>query len=61
MAEDTSRHTQPAQEGHGRVTGCDLADLACLRQPFRQGPFFRMSPPLSHEAMTLSLELAALP
>ncbi len=47
--------------GRGRVTGCDLASLSCLRQPFRSDPFSRLRPPLSREAMTLSLELAAMP
>ncbi len=46
--------------GHGVVTGCDLSALSSLRLPFKQDPFYRLRPPLSREAMTLSLELAAM-
>ena len=46
--------------GAGRITGCDLRALDCLRLPFRQDPFSRLRPPLCHEAMILSLELAAV-
>lgn len=46
--------------GRGLVTGCDLSSIACLRQPFQQDPFYRLRPPLRHDAMTLSLELAAM-
>lgn len=46
--------------GLGRVTGCGLGALDCLGLPFRPDPFFRLRPPLCREAMTLSLELAAL-
>ncbi|MEA5015919.1 MAG: hypothetical protein VB099_15300 [Candidatus Limiplasma sp.] len=58
----TSRKAPAAQPrpGLGRVAGCDLNVLSCLLLPFRQDPFFRLRPALSHEAMALSLELAAL-
>lgn len=46
--------------GRGLVTGCDLSAIACLRQPFQQDPFYRLRPPLRQDAMTLSLELAAM-
>lgn len=46
--------------GRGRVTGCDLSCLSCLRLPFSQDPFYRLRPPPSREAATLSLELAAM-
>ncbi len=48
------------RSGIGPITGCDLTALDCLRLPFQQDPFFRLRPPLSHEAMALSLELAAM-
>ena len=37
-----------------------LENVACLSLPFSRDPFYRLRPPLSHEAMTLSLELASL-
>ncbi len=46
--------------GAGLVTGCNLSALDCLRLPFQQDPFFRLRPPLRHDAMLLSLELAAM-
>ena len=55
-----AQRTLPARRnGRGIVTGCDLSDVDCLRFRFRQDPFLRMRPPLCHQAMKLSLELAA--
>ncbi len=46
--------------GRGKLTSCDLTNLKSLRLPLAQDPFYRLRPPLSREAMTLSLELAAM-
>lgn len=46
--------------GYGVVTGFDLSRVHILRQPFHPDPFFCLRPPLSHDVMTFSLELAAM-
>lgn len=48
----------PAPKGRGAVSGSDLAKLDSLLKPFAPDSFGRLRPPLSHEAMLLSLELA---
>ena len=48
------------RSGLGTITQADLSKLDSLHAPFTSDPFFRQRPPLSHEALNLSLELAAM-
>lgn len=51
---------QPSQTAFGPVTGADLGDVSSLTMPFARDPFFRLRPPLTREAVALSLDLAAM-
>ena len=43
----------------GPQTGCDLSNADALMRPFARDPFYRLRPPLTHEAALLSAELAS--
>ncbi|MDD3410449.1 MAG: hypothetical protein PHY12_06535 [Eubacteriales bacterium] len=50
---------RPVRGGRGMITGADLGDVRPLMRPFEPDPFGALRPPLSLDAMKLSLELAS--